>query len=81
MSQDLWSRRNSHEKPISKRKTKIQNYTHFQCNPTTEASEDDHEADPLVAEISVPLPQAEPPHLLENQCCGLEEAQERDSLL
>ena len=36
---------------------------------------------PLVAEINIPLPQAKPRHLPENQRCDPEEAQERDSLL
>ena len=36
---------------------------------------------PLVAKISVLLPQAEAPRLLGNQQCDPEEAHERDSLL
>ena len=62
-------------------RAKIQTHTRFLRNPTTQTGEDDHEADPLVAETNLPLPQAEPRHLLENQQSGPEESQERDSPL
>ena len=57
------------------------NRLHFPCNQASLADEDDHDVDPLVAEISVPIPHAEAPRLLGNQQCDPEEAQEQDSLL
>ena len=45
------------------------------CSQATQADKDDHEVDPMVAKISVPLPQAEARRLLESQRCGPEEAQ------